>query len=413
MNGKINSTLVASLKPKAEPFEANDTDLKGFGLRVQPSGAMSFFVRYRLKGKQTRFVLGRTTEMTAAQARDSARNILAGVNLGTDPSNLRRPAPVAKTLGDFVDKDYAPWAIANRKSAAATLARIRANFEDHWTKPLTELTGWAVEKWRTQRLTHATKPAKPSTVNRDLNALKAAISRAVDWGILESHPLAKVKPSKVDDIGVVRYLTDTERGCLYAAMADREAVIKAKRISANVWRGDRGYPEKPSLPDTAFADHLKPAVVVSLNTGLRQGELFSLNWTDINFADAQLTVRGGTAKSGRTRHVPLNADALEALQQWERQRNVNSELVFPGPTGKRLVDIKTAWNGLLTAAAVSNFRWHDMRHDFASRLVTLGENLNTVRELLGHADLKMTLRYAHLAPEHKSAAVEKLAQRAR
>ena len=411
MNGKINNTLISSLKASAKPFEVNDTELKGFGLRVQPSGAKSFFVRYRLKGKQTRFVLGRTTEVTAAQARDSARNILAGVNLGTDPSALRKPAPVVKTLGDFIDKDYAPWARANRKSADATLARIRANFDEQWTKPLTETTAWLVEKWRTQRLKHPTKPAKSTTVNRDLNALKAAISRAVDWGILESHPLAKVKPSKVDHLGVVRFLTDEERKRLHAAMDDRESGIRAKRDSGNAWRRDRGHPEMPSLQDMVFADHLKPAVIVSLNTGVRQGELFSLCWTDINFADAQLTVRGDIAKSGRTRHVPLNADAVDALKDWKRQCDPTQAFVFPGPGGKRMVDIKTAWRGLLATADIDSFRWHDMRHDFASRLVMLGENLNTVRELLGHADLKMTLRYAHLAPEHKAAAVKKLSQK--
>ena len=87
-------------------------------------------------------------------------------------------------------------------------------------------------------------------------------------------------------------------------------------------------------------------------------------------------------------------------------------LVFPGTKGKRIVDVKTAWAKLLRQAGIESFRWHDMRHDFASRLVMAGVDLNTVRELLGHADLKMTLRYAHLAPEHKANAVEKLVQKA-
>jgi integrase len=84
--------------------------------------------------------------------------------------------------------------------------------------------------------------------------------------------------------------------------------------------------------------------------------------------------------------------------------------VFPGAEGERLIDVKTAWKPVLKAASVTGFRFHDLRHTFASRLVMANVDLNTVRELLGHADLKMTLRYAHLAPEHKAAAVATLSQ---
>jgi site-specific recombinase XerD len=70
--------------------------------------------------------------------------------------------------------------------------------------------------------------------------------------------------------------------------------------------------------------------------------------------------------------------------------------------------VKKAWAGVLQAAQIENFRWHDMRHDFASQLVMRGVDLNTVRELMGHADMSMTMRYAHLAPEVKMRAVEML-----
>jgi integrase len=411
MNGKLNNTLVGTLKPNLAPFEVNDTDLKGFGLRVQPSGVMSYYVRYRLRGKQTRFVIGRTTEFTPAQARDAAKSTLAGINLGTNPLDDRKPVKVAKTLATFLTDDFEPWASTHRKAADANLARIRKNFEAHLDKPLSELNAMAIEKWRQQRLNHPVKPAKATTVNRDLAALKAAISKAVEWDVLEQHPLSKVKLSKVDTGGIVRYLSDKERGALLAALRQREDNKKADRAKANVWRRERNYPELPNLDDQSFFDHLQPTVIISLNTGLRQGELLSLNWSDVNIPGQQLSIRGANAKSGKTRHIPLNSDATMALRRWRQQSSDSNVLVFPGVKGKKIVAVKTAWARLLKAAKLENFRWHDMRHDFASRLVMAGVDLNTVRELLGHSDIKMTLRYAHLAPEHKATAVEKLVHR--
>jgi integrase len=126
------------------------------------------------------------------------------------------------------------------------------------------------------------------------------------------------------------------------------------------------------------------------------------------FALAALTIEGELAKSGKTRHIPLNKEALHTLQSWYQQCSTHSNLVFSNKLGNSLKNTKKTWMGLLKNAGIQNFRWHDMRHHFASRLVMAEVDLNTVRELLDHSDIKMTLRYAHLAPEHKAQAVEKL-----
>ena len=151
-------------------------------------------------------------------------------------------------------------------------------------------------------------------------------------------------------------------------------------------------------------------VLLSLNAGLRRGELFSLRWENINLGRAMLTVQGEMAKSGKTRHVPLNAVAVHVLKNW-RVRSQDSGLVFANDkTGEAFGHVKRAWANVLILADIKNFRWHDMRHHFASKLVMAGVDLNTVRELLGHADITMTLRYAHLVPEHKANAVAKLVE---
>ena len=107
--------------------------------------------------------------------------------------------------------------------------------------------------------------------------------------------------------------------------------------------------------------------------------------------------------------MPMNDTAYDVLSKWKEQSGkiVLSALIFPSPqTGAKINTCKTAWGSLLRRAQIENFRWHDMRHDFASQLVMAGVDLNTVRDLMGHADIKMTLRYAHLAPENRLQAVK-------
>ena len=108
----------------------------------------------------------------------------------------------------------------------------------------------------------------------------------------------------------------------------------------------------------------------------------------------------------------MNEELTKTLTAWKEQTCTNEHgLVFPSPkSGEAFDNVRRAWAGVLKEAGIKNFRWHDMRHDFASQLVMKGVDLNTVRELMGHADMKMTLKYAHLAPKIKRAAVELLGQ---
>ncbi|MBN9411598.1 MAG: site-specific integrase [Burkholderiales bacterium] len=409
MNGKITNTAVSKLAPQATPFELNDDDLKGFGVRMQPSGVASYFARYRLRGKQTRFVIGRTTEFTATQARDAAKRILSSVNLGTDPSDIRKPASGSMNLEKFIDDELGPWLLTNRKSGDATVKRLKKSFKSFLMTPLSEITPHAIEKWRTARTGPGKESVSPATANRDLVALKSAMSRAKQWGFLTENKLTLVKPAKLDSNGLVRYLDAEERASLLTTLLARDQRKRDERISANRERTIRGLPTLREFGAEEYPDYLHPAIVLSLHTGIRQGELTALTWDDINLDSKLMTIRGSSAKSGTTRHVPLNSTAAAVVNRWKG--NVDrSGLVFPSRDGSRLVEIKTAWHGIMKQAGIGNFRWHDMRHDFASCLVMAGIDLNTVRELLGHADLKMTLRYAHLAPAHKAAAVEMLSK---
>jgi len=135
-----------------------------------------------------------------------------------------------------------------------------------------------------------------------------------------------------------------------------------------------------------------------MNTGMRRGEMFNLRWQDVDFVNKRITVIGNTSKTGQTRYIPLNVEAFNVLQMWSKQTQRETGFVFIGKNGSRFTNIDKAWKVLLREAKINDFRLHDLRHHFASRLVSAGIDLNSVRELLGHSDIKMTLRYAHLAP---------------
>lgn len=391
-------------KPPTGPVDVRDTKLTGFVLRVRPNGRHSYYATW---GRGKWKLLGTTETLSPAEARDEARKVLADVWKGEDPIAKRRADKSRLTLEDYLHQHYEPWAASQHKSGRDEIDRVRTAFAELLSCRLDEISAFAVERWRAARLKAGRRPA---TVNRDVSALRAALSRAIKWKLLKGpHPLSEVKPLKVDCGGVVRYLTPHEEQRLRATLAARDEGRRAERERANAWRRARGYPEWPAYG--TYTDHLTPIVLLALNTGLRRGELFGLRWRDVDLGRALLTVRGDGAKSGQTRHVPLNREAVEVLTAWSLVQPHplgGDTLVFAGVEGAPLEDIKTAWLKVVRAAGIPSFRFHDLRHTFASKLVMAGVDLNTVRELLGHADLKMTLRYAHLAPEHKAAAVAKL-----
>lgn len=399
MKTLIGVELLRKLPPG--PVDLRDTKLAGFVLRVRPNGKHSYYVNH---GRGRWALVGKASVLSPPEAREQARQLLADVVKGVDPQAKKRAERSRLTFDAFIREHYEPWAIAQRKTGGETVQRLRAAFGSVLSGlRLDEISPFQIERWRSARLKSGTAAG---TVNRDLGVLKSALSRAVAWRILTSNPLRDVKPSRVDKRGIVRYLSDDEETRLLAALDARDSTRRDERDSANAWRRARGYDDWPAFG--TYTDHLSPLVRLALHTGLRRGELFSLHWREVDLVAARLTVRGADAKSGQTRHVPLNTEAVRVLRTWHTPNVAPSALVFPGVDGAPLVDIKSAWSALLKAASIEAFRFHDCRHDFASRLVSAGVDLNTVRELLGHADLTMTLRYAHLAPERSAAAVARL-----
>ncbi|WP_416362760.1 tyrosine-type recombinase/integrase [Pseudomonas sp. NFX183] len=401
MKEKLTAKLLGSLQVTGNEYEVHDTTVGGLFVRVTAAGAKSYVVSWARGRKKT---LGRVGILTLDQARTEATQYLAEARAHGEPLAVTqgRRGATLPSLRDFIDDTYMPWFKAHHKGHEKTQHTLSNNFDPIMSQRLDAITGRDLELIRTAWMQDGNKA---STVNRKMGSISGVFSRAVEWEYIDTHPLTKLKQLKVDSKGVIRYLAADETKRLRDALDARQDEMRAERESANTWRTDRHREPMPSLLQLPFTDHLKPMVLVSLNTGMRRGELFDLKWSAVNFDTKTITVAGATTKTSDTRHIPMNKETIGVLEAWKKQVS-KSPYVFPGQGGGRFEDVKSAWLKLLERAQIDGFRWHDMRHDFASRLVMAGVPLNTVRDLLGHADIKMTLRYAHLAPGTKAAAVE-------
>lgn len=401
MKVKITQKLINGLEAEPKAYRIHDTAQPGLFIRVLPSGHKSFMVTW---GRNKNATLGRVGVVTLDQARTEAAQYLADAHAHGEPLAVTqgRKGATLPSLREFIDDTYMPWFKTHHKGHEKTQHTLSNNFDAIMAQRLDAITGRDLELIRTAWMQAGNKA---STVNRKMGSISGVFSRAVEWEYIGTHPLAKLKQLKVDSMGLVRYLDADETKRLREALDARQDEMRAERESANKWRSDRNKKQLPSLLDLSFTDHLKPMVLVSLNTGMRRGELFDLKWSAVNFETKTITAAGDTTKTSDTRHIPMNKEAVSVLESWKKQAG-KSRYVFPSQEGGRLEDVKSAWLKLLERAKIEGFRWHDMRHDFASRLVMAGVPLNTVRDLLGHADIKMTLRYAHLAPGTKAAAVE-------
>lgn len=404
---KITSDLLEIVQPKDKIYDINDTEVKGLMLRIRPNGDKAYFLRYRnVAGLNRTYKIANAHEYTPRKARDEAIKLLGAIKDGKDPQEKKREVRkeakenlASPTLRNFLDNHYKSYVVTHSRTGDKNYKHLIAVSGALLDKKLKAITTKDVDNWKVSRLAKVTK----STIDRDVGGLRSAFRKALEWQLITETPFSHIKAFNEDNKRV-RYLTIEEEKLLRSTLDARETKIRSERKSANEFRRDRDYDIFPEFG--IFTDHLKPMVIISMLTGLRQGELFKLSWDCVDLKAGLLTVLAKTSKRDLTRHIPLSKEAIAVLKYWFNQSD-GIGLVFAGKNGKQFTDVKTSWHKLLKDAGITDFHWHDLRHHFASKLVAAGIDLNTVRELMGHSDIKMTLRYAHLAPEHKRAAIDK------
>jgi site-specific recombinase XerD len=232
-----------------------------------------------------------------------------------------------------------------------------------------EIAPATLRKWLDER------QWKPASANRMKTVLSTVYRLAIENGKAKSNPARAIKRRREGNTKL-RFLSSQE-----------EIALRAEITHTWPW-------------------HL-PEYLIALNTGMRPSEQYELEWSNVDFTLRQISVL--RSKSDKPRHIPMNSEVVSALRAVEA-RPLPGKRVFLNEDGRPLVGYKHWFGPALKAAKLcdTGVTWYTLRHGFASRLVMAGVDLRTVADLMGHATIQMTMRYAHLAPEHKLDAVEKL-----
>lgn len=318
----------------------------------------NWYIDFTFHGQRVREMIGPSPK--------TAKNVIAKrrVEIAENKFLDVKKEPELVKFYDFA-KEYLQWSKANKKASSyqRELSRMRKLSKEFETKDLREISALQIERYKTKRAAEI----KPASVNRDIALLKHMYTMAIKWGKVEENPAKKVKILK-GEVRRVRFLMPDE----------------LQRLLSNC------------------ADHLKPIVTVAAHTGMRKGELLGLKWGQVNFESGIISILD--TKNSERADIPMNETVRELLGHMKR----NGSYVFYNENGKTFWGLKRSFATAMKKSEIEDFRFHDLRHTFASNLVMQGVDIMTIKELLRHKDLTMTLRYAHLAPNYRTRAVNVL-----
>lgn len=341
--------------------------------RTAQDGKTSYRVKVRLKG----YPVQTATFDRLTDARKWAQHTEAAIREGR---HFKTAEAKKHTLADMVNryiKDVLPTKPKEADRQQNQLEWWKSQIGDYL---LADITPALIVECRDKLLTEVGQRGKvrsPATVVRYMAALSHAFTVAVnEWQWLENSPMRKVKKPK-EPRGRVRFLDDDER----------ERLLKACKQSSNDW--------------------LYMCVILALSTGMRQGELMSLKWQDVNLKDGFIILH--ETKNGERRRVPLTGHGLDLLREHAKVRRLDTDLLFPSKVNSdKPIDLRKPFETALKHAEISDFRWHDLRHCTASYLAMNGASLAEIAEVLGHKTLQMVKRYSHLSDGHVSSVVESM-----
>jgi integrase len=330
------------------------------GVFEKVRGSDIWWIRFKVGGVEHREKVGRRGDAIKLYKIRKA-DILRGVKM---PANMRAKGIKFSVLA----QEAIDWYVNHeRKDVRNFRGRMKFILEAFADRVADEIKPSDIDAWISSHKWSA------ATKNRYKNVFGKTFKIALADGKVTSNP-ARMVEQRAENNARIRFLSENEEKRL------RQAIKKR------------------------FPTHM-PEFDVALNTGMRKGEQFSLEWSQISLTRKRIRLE--RTKNGSNREIPLNKTCLNVLEALHGTRPHDGR-VFLSKYGRDLNDPRAWFELALEVAKVKNFRWHDLRHTFISRLVMKDVNLRTVQELAGHKTISMTTRYAHLAPEHNQAAIEKL-----
>jgi integrase len=370
---KITKRFVESIIPDSKKTLIFwDSELKGFGVVVLPSGRKTYCIQYRNTVHiKKRLKVGVHGQITAEQARDLAKKNLSQVVQGEDPMEQKKTEMASPRMKELATQYFERH--AERK-------RLKSQNEDK-----TMLNKYILPAFGDKRVSqvtfheiqtlHLKLKALPYRANRVLALLSKMFTLAISWGWRTDNPV----------VGIERYQEEK-----------RDRWLNDEELQ-RLWNVLEAYPS-----------HLTTYVFKFLIlTGARKGEVLQATWDQFDFKKGIWTKPAHLTKQKKKEYLPLSDKALEVLQALKELASQESVYLFPGKIeGKSLQEIKTFWKKVILEANLGNIRIHDLRHTHASHLVSSGLSLSIVGKLLGHTQVSTTQRYAHLADEPLRQAAE-------
>ena len=395
---KLNEKVVRDLEATAgRDYQVFDSEITGFAIRVYRSGSKAFTLDYRINGRQRRYKLGAWPEWTTTAARERAKEISRPIEEGVDPLSVRETEREAPKVSDMIDRyieEHLPR-LAPR-NASDQISMLRKMVEPEWGNRLvTEITKQDVERFLNKVAEGRPRPSKlkpnnrarklqgwkptPIRANRVGQLLRKMFNLAIGWEWREDNPAAGFR-MRIEN-SRERFLSPEELSRLAAAL------------------------------DHAEDQRAAGIIRMCMLTGARVGEVRTARFEHFNLDYGSWAKPAATTKQRKVHRIPISEDVATIVRQRKLVVPKGSPWLFPGDTpGQPVQEIRRFWRNMQREAEIPDVRIHDLRHTFASLLVSGGASLEMVGRLLGHSQMSTTQRYAHFMDSPLRAGVDAVAQ---